>query len=290
MMVKYRIYEVAKDLGSTSKDIIKLVKDYTGVEKKHMTALSEEELNIIFEYYTQHNQVESFDEYFAQAPENPKTTKTSKTKESTKEKKTATKKEPAKNSKKIEDKTSETKKTKSKSAATKEQKEPDKAIKSSNNAKNPKKVTEKQKESSKDKKTASTQKLSHKNESSSPKKVETFTKRQKNPQVNQPVRKLERRVVDTRSAHVDIEKYNEKYDRLASEKMRTDNFVHKQKINQRSQMRGKLRNSKKETEAERLKRIALERKNKPLTISIPDEITVGDLALKLKATAAEVIK
>ena len=67
MMVKYRVYEVAKDLGLTSKDIINLVKEYTGVEKKHMTALSEEELNIIFEYYTQHNQVESFYNYFAQA-------------------------------------------------------------------------------------------------------------------------------------------------------------------------------------------------------------------------------
>ena len=76
-MGKYRVYEVAKDLGLTSKDIINLVKDYTGVEKKHMTALSEEELNIIFEYYTQHNQVESFDDYFAQAPEKPKTSKKS---------------------------------------------------------------------------------------------------------------------------------------------------------------------------------------------------------------------
>ena len=75
MIGKYRIYEVAKDLGLTSKEIISLVKDYTGVEKKHMTALSEDELNIIFEYYTQHNQVESFDNYFAQASEKTKTTK-----------------------------------------------------------------------------------------------------------------------------------------------------------------------------------------------------------------------
>ena len=72
--------------------------------------------------------------------------------------------------------------------------------------------------------------------------------------------------------------------------MHTDNTVRKQKINQKSHNRGKIRSAKRETEAERLKRIALERKNKPITVSIPAEITVGELALRLKATAAEVIK
>ena len=98
------------------------------------------------------------------------------------------------------------------------------------------------------------------------------------------------RVINTRASHVDIERYNEKYDRLASEKMHNENTVQKQKINQRSQRKGKPRNSRKETEAERLNRIANDRKNKPITVLIPDEITVGELALRLKATAAEVIK
>lgn len=96
--------------------------------------------------------------------------------------------------------------------------------------------------------------------------------------------------MDTRTAQVDIEKYNEKYDRIASEKMRTDNTVKKQKITQKSHQRNKPKSSRKETEAERLKRIALDRKNKPITIQIPEEITVSELALRLKATAAEVIK
>ena len=65
MMIKYRVHEVAKDLGVASKDIIALLKDYLGQEKKHMTALSEDELNLIFEYYTQKNQEENFDRYFA---------------------------------------------------------------------------------------------------------------------------------------------------------------------------------------------------------------------------------
>ena len=64
MMIKYRVHEVAKDLGVASKEVIALLKEYLGQEKKHMTALNEDELNIIFEYYTQKNQSESFDEYF----------------------------------------------------------------------------------------------------------------------------------------------------------------------------------------------------------------------------------
>ncbi len=108
-------------------------------------------------------------------------------------------------------------------------------------------------------------------------------------QESTPAEKRER-VINTRAAHIDIERYNEKYDRLANEKMRSENTVQKQKITQRSQQRGKPKNSRKETEAERLKRIANDRKNKPITVSIPDEITVGELALRLKATAAEVIK
>ena len=98
------------------------------------------------------------------------------------------------------------------------------------------------------------------------------------------------RLVDTRSSQVDVERYNEKYDRLASEKIRTDNTVQKQKLNQRSQRRGKPKNSRKETEAERLRRIAMERKAKPLTIQVPDEIVVSELATRLKATVGEVVK
>ena len=105
------------------------------------------------------------------------------------------------------------------------------------------------------------------------------------------VKRGEGRLVDTRASHVELDKYNEKYDRLASEKVRTENIVQKQKITQRSsQYRGKPRNARRETEAERLRRIAMERKAKPITVTIPEEITVNELALRLKATAAEVIK
>ena len=99
-----------------------------------------------------------------------------------------------------------------------------------------------------------------------------------------------RRGVDTRTVNVNIDKYNEKYDRLAYDKVKNDTVAAKQKINQKSQRRGKPRSAKRETEAERLNRIAAERKAKAITITVPDEITVGEFALRLKATSAEVIK
>ena len=99
-----------------------------------------------------------------------------------------------------------------------------------------------------------------------------------------------RRVVDTRTVNVNIDKYNEKYDRLAYDKVKNETVAAKQKINQKSQRRGKPRSAKRETEAERLNRIAAERKAKHITITVPEEITVGEFALRLKATSAEVIK
>ncbi|MEG1437172.1 MAG: translation initiation factor IF-2 N-terminal domain-containing protein, partial [Oscillospiraceae bacterium] len=68
MVIKYRVHEVAKDFDKPSKDIIDLLAKYFDDQKKHMTVLEDNELNIIFEHYTQNNQVESFDEYFAAQP------------------------------------------------------------------------------------------------------------------------------------------------------------------------------------------------------------------------------
>ena len=71
-----------------------------------------------------------------------------------------------------------------------------------------------------------------------------------------------------------------------------DTGATKQKLKQKSQQYRKqgMRSSKKETEAERLKRIAAERAKKTITIKVPDEITVGELAMRLHMTAAEVVK
>ena len=56
---KYRIHEVAKDFGMTSKMIGQILTDYSAAPKNHMQVLEEPELDIIFEYLTQHNQVGS---------------------------------------------------------------------------------------------------------------------------------------------------------------------------------------------------------------------------------------
>ncbi|MBQ2295954.1 MAG: translation initiation factor IF-2 N-terminal domain-containing protein [Clostridia bacterium] len=66
MMIKYRVHEVAKDFDVPSKDIITLLSGFVSEPKKSQTVLEENELNIIFDYMTQNNQVESFDNYFAQ--------------------------------------------------------------------------------------------------------------------------------------------------------------------------------------------------------------------------------
>lgn len=232
-MVKYRVYEVARDLGVASKDITGILKKYLDEEKKHMTALNEEELSVILEYYTQNNQVESLNNYFSSTIETEENVSSDSSNQDD------TKKE-------ISNKNNE----KEKSLSVKYDKAEER--------KKPKKVL----------------------------KIQSVSVNVSNPAEN----KVQGRIINTRTVNVDIEKYNEKYDKMAAEKVQTDNIVRKQKINQKSQQRGKPKNSRKETEAERLKRIAMERKTRPLTVSIPEEILVGELASRLKATVAEVIK
>ncbi len=224
MMIKYRIHEVAKDLNISNKEIIELLKKHLNVSKKHMTALEENELDLIFEYYTQKNSVDSFDEYFSSRNEEE-----------------VAKKQKAKKENKIKTETKNSKKADNEKEVTS----------------NSKKVLDKE-------------------------STETVK-----------IKRKENRIVDTRSSNIDIEKYNEKYDNMASERFSNNNesAAKKQKIKRNnSRFMGKGKKGRKETEAQRLERIAKERKEKPITVTIPEEITVNDLALKLKATSAEVIK
>ena len=119
-------------------------------------------------------------------------------------------------------------------------------------------------------------------------------KKEKDPDKPMQARtKGEMRRIDTRANSFDAEKYNEKYENIApANAHQSDNMVKKQKLKQKSQQYRKqgMRSGKKETEAERLKRIAAERAKKPPVITVGDEITVGELASRLKMTAAEVIK
>ena len=71
-MFKYRIHEVAKDFKVPTKTISEIVAKYFEAPKNHMQVLEEEQLDVIFEYMTFNNQIESLEEVFA-VPEKPKT-------------------------------------------------------------------------------------------------------------------------------------------------------------------------------------------------------------------------
>ena len=107
--------------------------------------------------------------------------------------------------------------------------------------------------------------------------------------------KGEARHVDTRVNNIDLEKYNQKYEDIAPASQMND-YQSKQKLSQKSKQyrkkkpQGMHARSKKETEAQRLARIAEQRKKQQITIEVPEEITVGDLAALLRMTATEVIK
>ena len=114
-------------------------------------------------------------------------------------------------------------------------------------------------------------------------------------QVPQARTKGEARHIDTRVNTVDLEKYNQKYEDISPANAVGD-YQKKQKLNQKSKQyrkkkpQGMHARSKKETEAQRLARIAEQRKKQQIKITVGDEITVGELASLLRLAANEVIK
>ncbi len=254
---KYKIHELAKDFGMNSKAIIEILAKLDDEPRKHTTVLDDRQLDYIFETVTQNNQVESFDAYFAAtAP---------KAEEKKEEAPAQAKEEPVK-----------------KEAP--EKKEAPKAQAPAKSEAKPQQKAPEKKEAPKADRKPQPQKPQQNQQ----------PKKEKNDGPLQARTKGEKRTVDTRSNNVDLEKYNEKYDEMASQGGRRDNDMGagKQKLKQKSQQYNKKggKNAKRETEAERLKRIAAERAKKTLTVKIPEEITVGELASLLRRTAAEVIK
>lgn len=260
MMIKYRVTDVAKDLQISNKAVIEAIEKYCGETKKAMTALNEQELDIVLETFTQGKSVKSLDAFFADNGQN----ETSAEPEAEAAPAQAKPAAPAADARKKADE---------KTAPAKNNRSGQDRRQNADRARAPR-----SKEEPRAARPAARQ------------PQPAASKQQPAQVVQEENNRPTTRLVDTRSSQVDVERYNEKYDRLASEKIRTDNTVQKQKLNQRSQRRGKPRNSRKETEAERLRRIAMERKAKPLTITVPDEIVVSELASRLKATVGEVIK
>lgn len=275
MMLKYRVHDVAKDLNVTNKEVLDTLEKYTSKPHKYMTALEEDELDIVFEAFTQKNSMESLDSYFAEAAkQKPVVVEESPDVAITPETAAA--------------KAAEQPRRQAKQQAAAQASRKDGHPAAQQTSQKPQKTQQ-----------AKPQQQSAQRQQPAQKQQAAQKPAQKRPQ-QQTVRmetsgtitRPAGRIIDTHASHVELDRYDEKYDRLASEKLNsTDNTVKKQKLVQKSsRYRGKPRTSRKETEAERLRRIALERKNKPITVQIPDEITVGELAVRLKATVAEVIK
>ena len=258
MITKYKVGEVAKDLGLQNKEVIEILGRFYEEPKKAQTALDTKELDVLFDVLTQENSVENFNSYFAM--------KKAEKKEEEKEDAPVQKKE---------DKKAEPKKEEGAQKKAAPRKDDKKAEK-------PQKKEEVKSENKGEKKSGgqSTANPFKKNEKKKDGPMQSRTKG-------------EMRTIDTRADNVQLDKYNERYENIAPAHSINDNVQTKQKLKQKSQQYRKqqgMRSKRRESEAERLKRIEAERAKKTLVITVPEEITVGELAAMLKRTAAEVIK
>ena len=344
---KYRVNELAKDLNIPVSEITDVVQEYFGVQKKSQASLSEDELSVVLEKYSQSNQVKNFNSYFASASK-PKTEKKEEKPAKKAEKKPESNKEADKAEKvqaKPETKTeakpeakpeikTETKseakheiKTEAKSEA-KSDKSADKKPMGDRNDRKPygdkqqgdrKPYGDKQQGDRKpygdrqqgDRKPYGDRRNDTRNDRRDTKPAQQTAPAQPvidlaNIKTNAPPTKhvkgeaVQRgeqvtKHVDTRGSYVNLDKYNEKYETIAStesgNRRQNDAYTKKQKISQKSQKGKQQFSKKKETEAQKLKRLELEKaRKKQLEIQVPDEIVVSELASRLKVTAADVIK
>ncbi len=227
-LVKYRVKEVAADFEVAPKVIVEIISKYFEKPKSNTQALTEDELNLLFEYMTFNNQIQSLEQVFAVQPK-PKA-------------------EPVKEEPKAEP---------VKEAPKAEEKKPEQAKPQT--------------------------------------KPQTAPQQPKAEKPKEPERKRERRVVDTSAVQVNSARFDDRVDSLISE--RAQNFQGgKQRIggkkgqqqNKKDMRKG---NKARNEEQEKMRRLQMEVARKaPVTVKIPDEITVGELASRMKKTAGEVIK
>ena len=221
---KYRVHEVAKDFGVSTKEITEILTKYAETPKNHMQVLEDRELSLIFEYLTQHNPVSSIAVIYAEGAK-------------------AAEKKPAPAAKPAQ------------SAPAQSSGKPQQQAPAAGNAKPAE-------------------------------------------QPKQPMSRVpQRQVVDTRKAtNVNLDKYDEKLQDMAD--ARSSGKRDQQAPQGKEKFRNKQRrdnnfnsNKRKQEEADRLRKLRLEViKKTPVTVQIPDEISVGELASRMKKTGAEVVK
>ena len=348
---KYRVNELAKDLNIPVSEITDVVQEYFGVQKKSQASLSEDELSVVLEKYSQSNQVKNFNSYFASASK-PKTEKKEEKPAEKPAKKAEKKLEPNKDADKAEKVQAkpETKteakpeakpeiKTETKpeikaetkpeiKAEAKSDKPADRKPMGDRSDRKPygdrqqgdrKSYGDRQQGDRKpygdrqqgDRKSYGDRRNDTRNDRRDTKPAQQTAPAQPvidlaNIKTNAPPTKhvkgeaVQRgeqvtKHVDTRGSYVNLDKYNEKYETIAStesgNRRQNDAYTKKQKISQKSQKGKQQFSKKKETEAQKLKRLELEKaRKKQLEIQVPDEIVVSELASRLKVTAADVIK
>ena len=228
-LIKYRVHEVAKDFKMNSKDIAQILTEYATTPKNHMQVLEENELDLIFEYLTQHNQVEDLAEVFA-VQEN-----------TAKQEEKALEPAPV-----VAPVSAESQTPEQKPEQAQENKPEQKPL--------------------------------------APKPYE------QKPHIPRTV--AEKRVIDTRGATVNIEKYDDRLENLVPEKVENlqqgkEKFLNKNKNRQIPNASPK----RKQEEKDKLQKLQFEiAKKAPVKVFIPDEINVGELAIRMKKTGSEVVR
>ena len=283
---KYKVTDIAKDFGISTKKVIETFAELTGETRKTGATFEENEVNALMEALTRETAVKDLGEYLASGKEpQPVKQETKKPEAKPQAKKEEPKPEAAKpqpkQPKQPEAPKAEPKTEQAKPAQTAQPK-----------AAQPKPVQqEKRNDKRNDNKQA--EKRSEKRVTMQELASETGIKE---PVATEQVKVDRAQVsVDTRTVDVNVDKFSARYDDLADSrnmpsKRKNAPTGKKEKFNNRNNRRGQQFGRRRETEAERLQRIQLEKaRNAQLKISIPDEITVGELATRLKQNVAKVV-
>lgn len=283
---KYKVTDIAKDFGISTKKVIETFAELTGETRKTGATFEENEVNALLEALTRETAVKDLGEYLASGKEpQPVKQETKKPEAKPQAKKEEPKPEAAKPQPK-QPKQPEAPKAEPKA----EQAKP--AQNAQPKAAQPKPVQqEKRNDKRNDNKQA--EKRSEKRVTMQELASETGIKE---PVATEQVKVDRAQVsVDTRTVDVNVDKFSARYDDLADSrnmpsKRKNAPTGKKEKFNNRNNRRGQQFGRRRETEAERLQRIQLEKaRNAQLKISIPDEITVGELATRLKQNVAKVV-
>ena len=283
---KYKVTDIAKDFGISTKKVIETFAELTGETRKTGATLEENEVNALLEALTRETAVKDLGEYLASGKEP----------------------QPVKQETKKPEAKPQAKKEEPKPAAAKPQpkqpKQPE-APKAEPKAEQAKPAQNAQPKAAQPKPAQQEKRNDKRNdnkqaEKRSEKRV-TMQELASETGIKEPVATEQVKVdraqvsVDTRTVDVNVDKFSARYDDLADSrnmpsKRKNAPTGKKEKFNNRNNRRGQQFGRRRETEAERLQRIQLEKaRNAQLKISIPDEITVGELATRLKQNVAKVV-